>query len=1793
MEAVKSLPSPDEAEQFMAGQPPAAVATGLQKLRAGYHDAMQPVAEAHPDEAFQTREKVDEDFNTRIAAQRDAAVMDVAQKNFQTGDQAQEFSTLYDQDHATAAQVNPEATKAFDDIQNHPAFQEHRAAPAFKINTEGGDELGWAQPHPDMHGGYDVHVNLANGKGSGSFKLKGNVTKADAFKAFTESKIGKKAGEYHPLNDFEASFGRAYINMVAAVTDKIPGQEKTAKAMRQIARQGYERAAKTTAVQGGKFVSAGAEMAGKLPIWAFPGGMPAEMFADSEARGKNLADDIEKMAEKEADPQKKAELIYQASQVRARAPFYGALSAATAMGAGKLVSFLGSLGLNLALKFASQATKDAVNKAISEKVKTLLGTSAAEIANITSIELMQGQLVDPVFGFDRAPLSNLINPGNILFGAVFGAKRYYSKGAKNAREESKKASQTVQKVESGEITSPQPIYDALHGKVEDTQPTGQQAVAQIQPSNPVQNFREQFLKEQVSTANIPAESPLGKRIANGEAQIFKTSYGIGVPVEEVHRNSLVDILPEGTREVFSETSLDSAKRILARTQEGARSHSDIWVSPENHLALGQGGKGTILVFDPTKINGHKPRNLANQVLEGSGQSPGEFVVDKTVPSAVTGVIVRSIKHIDSLKKLRGFERLFDVEHPEQTERGLLIKRRQKIIPADIQASNAEDGIQITSAAVKRASAILSKTRIGRLLLRRIQIVPDWQRAIQSRSFSPEEMEMIKRAEGFHDPQTGKSVVITENIRPHEGETPEAAVIRVITHELEGHERNNWMRAHDSDYNRRYLNIARKIPKAELDALLRLYPQYKGNPDALAAEWFAQKAQSLGQGELPDPQSLLGQLWRAIAEFLKRLTGQEKGLDQQVRRLIIEGRRTPESLEGSGGVEGGIEPSVPFGPQRQFQQTNRTKEKGTIASYLPWNKRAREAMREPFKQVMNAHDGIVNAGNMAFEALGKRSRSLGDKLDKRTFRSDSLLGAAISHYIEANGDVQLLTDRRDALLKTQASPYAPTFDKAIHLTQPEKDLAQQISKAFAENIAAAHASGQQLPTLKDYVQHIWDKNNNGRRPGYGAFMDRFDSDPAAFQKRKLPTIFDGLMQGLTPATMDAFKLVGVNGRQISRAISMRKTAQQVTELRGFNGAPLAIINSDQATHLNDSAVARLTQLAASGTVTPVQMRSYQPHGRFAVGGDPVTNFDPTGYRAAKGNGIQGYYYQLPAEGGGVKNYWGELLFHPEVVKYVDARTGSSWFRQKMAERGAGGLAVKLAFVASREIKASLLGALSAFHYVQEGFHGIGHLTDPVSHLFKKIDPLDPETLQWMKSGLMLGGEHDAVNLFEGGSLSGNVRPLGFLQGNAFRRMASGENRLLHEIPILGFLSQKMSEHLFTRYIPSLKLATAQNAYKRNLGRFQKQLASGTMGDAEVRHITATAVNDAYGHINWADLGVSRFTRDFMQLFALAPDFLMARARFAIQASGANRLRGMDRAGSGREAFMAFFVLAATQYIAARLANYFTNDGDARMDLKDAFAWVNKEKGWRLNFRSVPGDVLEAYEKPMQFFENRASPMARDLWNIAFGTNWRGDKIGIKQASLDSLIASAPMTVQPFLKNYTSTGEGSSRNAMEEAARSAGIKIEDWIQYQEVKHKAFDYMAKHGGENDYHKPSAYTALRSRLFAKDEEGAKKAVDKLTGGDARKLEAVVKGFKISLFRAWTGDSVHDVNFKRELAQTDEGKQLLRDAERQQLEAWNMFLRVAQVPTSLREKYKGQPAKPKDDTLNKARNLRLAEAAQ
>jgi hypothetical protein len=872
------------------------------------------------------------------------------------------------------------------------------------------------------------------------------------------------------------------------------------------------------------------------------------------------------------------------------------------------------------------------------------------------------------------------------------------------------------------------------------------------------------------------------------------------------------------------------------------------------------------------------------------------------------------------------------------------------------------------------------------------------------------------------------------------------------------------------------------------------------------------------------------------------------------------------------------------PARKFQDTSETIRPGAFNRVNPSATRSRHQEIEPFRQLANEHDGEVNAGNMAFDALQQTREKEAAKLDPAKFEKDSLLGAAIHVYRQAKGDASVLTDQRDQLKAKGGSQYAPVWNKALALTDAEKKLSDKVTQDYRQNALTAQAAGVPLEVDEAYGKQVWDLENNRGKKGFGEFLSRFESDPSSFKKRKHASSFDGIMAGLTPKTLDDFKLVGVNGKEVNRALATRKFAQKVVELRDSKGAPFAIIDSDQAIHLNDNAVDRLKELAASGVAIPVQMRSYIRYHKYAVGGSQVEHFDPEGYMPAGGRGVQGYYFQLPppaediaaakAAGGTakMKNYFGRLLFSPEVFPYINARTEPSWVRKAASQPNLPGYLWKGALEINKQIKGALLGGLSAFHYVQEGFHGLGHGTNPLWNL-PPVDPLNPEHLKWMKSGLMLGGESDAIKYFEGGGAS---------------------DALFYKIPIVGTWSKALSEHLFLRYIPALKLKTAQNVYERNLKRFSGKLADGRMTDDDVRHITATTVNDAYGHLNWADLRITKSQRDLMSIVALAPDFLTARIRFAAQALGVQRLRGVDASVAGREAMAAFFALAAGQWLVARISNYLLNDGDMMTDSKNLFSVVNKKSGQRFTLRSVPGDLLEAVKDPVAFLNNRASPMVRDLYNIIRGKNWRDENVGHVAAAGDAAVGALPMTMQPLLRGLTTTGAQSPTSKLEDFFRAAGVKINRYSQLGEAKSKAHDYMSIYGAKTgtDFHQPSIYNPLVFHLLDGDDAGAKEEVDKLTHGDRRELERTVKGFHASLFRAFTGDAVHEVNFRREMAKDPSNAQVIRDADRQRIEAWQRFVKVAQVPSDLRQKYQPRTANPTQATLDKARETRLEESA-
>ena len=207
------------------------------------------------------------------------------------------------------------------------------------------------------------------------------------------------------------------------------------------------------------------------------------------------------------------------------------------------------------------------------------------------------------------------------------------------------------------------------------------------PTN-VEQLRNKFLGHQISVDEVPPDSQLADQIKNGQKSPVKTTYGLGAVRNEIEASSLADYLPQGTDELYHETSLDSAKKIISFTESGARHPDNLSVSPQNYLALGQQGKGVKLVFDPKRTNGFKPNNLANTTLEGSGQGIGELIINKSVPRAVKGIIVKNSRQLESLKKENKIASRFDFDNTKKVDGGILISR--KILPVQAEKLTPEE-----------------------------------------------------------------------------------------------------------------------------------------------------------------------------------------------------------------------------------------------------------------------------------------------------------------------------------------------------------------------------------------------------------------------------------------------------------------------------------------------------------------------------------------------------------------------------------------------------------------------------------------------------------------------------------------------------------------------------------------------------------------------------------------------------------------------------------------------------------------------------------------------------------------------------------------------------------------------------------------------------------------------------------------------------------------------------------------------------------------------------------------------
>jgi hypothetical protein len=196
---------------------------------------------------------------------------------------------------------------------------------------------------------------------------------------------------------------------------------------------------------------------------------------------------------------------------------------------------------------------------------------------------------------------------------------------------------------------------------------------ELVPEKKAPSFGERFLvEEQMVNQSDPRFNRSTKRSA-----------GIAGEIDVVDQWNLGEIVDSDS--VFHETSLPSVRSIVSLVRQGPR-RSNLFVSNSIDLALGQGGKSYIIEFDPQFVNGFKSKSVANTMMDAVNSGVFEYNLTKTLPSSIKSIIAPNSKGVESLKKTKGFERIFDFDNVIQTERGLKIPKKQ----------NAKESIQETS-----------------------------------------------------------------------------------------------------------------------------------------------------------------------------------------------------------------------------------------------------------------------------------------------------------------------------------------------------------------------------------------------------------------------------------------------------------------------------------------------------------------------------------------------------------------------------------------------------------------------------------------------------------------------------------------------------------------------------------------------------------------------------------------------------------------------------------------------------------------------------------------------------------------------------------------------------------------------------------------------------------------------------------------------------------------------------------------------------------------------------------------
>lgn len=753
------------------------------------------------------------------------------------------------------------------------------------------------------------------------------------------------------------------------------------------------------------------------------------------------------------------------------------------------------------------------------------------------------------------------------------------------------------------------------------------------------------------------------------------------------------------------------------------------------------------------------------------------------------------------------------------------------------------------------------------------------------------------------------------------------------------------------------------------------------------------------------------------------------------------------------------------------------------------------------KITGEHDAKLQHSYATAERIAKEANRIANARAQR----------GMSIWRQAKGDPVVL---KDWATKAKGKMFRQAAEDALKLKPDQVAFAQKAANAF-DTLGARGQHYDVLGQLKDaYIPQIWETGKQFTGFGGSKLRSQFKFAKASTFKN----YFEGDQAGWIPkkGAMEIGNNLPMYMTEMNKVIADRQFAQEAAKASSKEGEPLIVARG------RAEPVPTKGKKGAAVLVTP------QSHGKAVdLKGNPV---DQSKYVEEHGQPALKKWRWVGKDTQGKPIFMqSDVAIHPELHTRMNAMMGRSAIRKFYDKPATGFAAIPQALLKNLDVsqavmKREMFGLFAPFHQVQEGTHAIGHTVNPFFGL-EKMEKLTPDMMDAARHGLVLKPSRvTGTRYLEGVGarrqfISSVTRRFG---GEAGRRVANAME---------GFQT-----HLFDQYIPSLKWKTYQHALARNMKRYSKDIAAGTVATADVKALTATQANAAYGHLNLALLDRNPTIQHMMQLTMLAPDFLEARGKFVGQAA-----KSFINSKSGAEQLRAIGILAGVQ---AGLALIAAQLSGGEWDPKHPFEMTRNGRSYTM--RSVPEDLFRLFfsgpDVSREFISARLSPVVSKSVQGITGRNYRGEKTTLGATAWEFLTNYIPIMARwmPGIKQLTETSRNSPISPFEQLLGSSGLKVSRYSPITKTYQLATQWKQANGIPRDVgtYPVSKFQQMRYALEDNDTEKAAEEFKKLVGAvpdaEARDQQAkrrkVVLGFKESMGHPFTESKEMDAKFKRSL---------------------------------------------------------------